>query len=396
MLDAHAAAVTPGERLLVSRARQRVRGLQGCPVRDTLAATMGLLMQAEEEGLEHERAALLIMISLAHSRLGNVGPAKVVARQAVELAEQVGDVALIADALARLALMVSETDPLDAVALYDRALALYTRLGDRYGQGRCHVNTGLAHGRYGDIAAAESAYLVAIELARSAHTPEIASAALLNLGVIYMKSRGDEEARKCFDEALHLSGVSRIGLHRLVARYNLANLARDRGDAESALELYQTAAHDAQELGQLDIEVGALAGCGLAALALGRPDVAAAGLQRIGAALALRREWWFQGRELVEALRVRLELERGTAATAAREFEHAVAQAESQDPYGAAWLVAECATPLAAAGLVAHWPLVERYAEVAEASGYLTLAARCRALLAGRAPATPEPLQLAG
>jgi len=50
--------------------------------------------------------------------------------------------------------------------------------------------------------------------------------------------------------------------------------------------------------------------------------------------------------------------------------------------------VAECAGPLAAAGRERVWAAVTRYAPVADALGYVALAARFTALVGGRASAT--------
>ncbi|MDB4898628.1 MAG: hypothetical protein JWN53_436, partial [Gemmatimonadetes bacterium] len=50
---------------------------------------------------------------------------------------------------------------------------------------------------------------------------------------------------------------------------------------------------------------------------------------------------WFQGRELVVALRIYLLLTEGLAAEAAVVFEQNLALATTTDVYGAAWLTAE-------------------------------------------------------
>jgi tetratricopeptide (TPR) repeat protein len=50
---------------------------------------------------------------------------------------------------------------------------------------------------------------------------------------------------------------------------------------------------------------------------------------------------WFQGRELMEALRLHLLVRDGRADEAAEHFERALATAGPSDVYGAAWLTAE-------------------------------------------------------
>jgi hypothetical protein len=59
-----------------------------------------------------------------------------------------------------------------------------------------------------------------------------------------------------------------------------------------------------------------------------------------------RPEWWFQGRDLADALRIRFAAERGDDAHALRLLNEAVAIAGRYDPYVAAFLVVECAPSL--------------------------------------------------
>ncbi len=94
--------------------------------------------------------------------------------------------------------------------------------------------------------------------------------------------------------------------------------------------------------------------------------------------MSARGDGWFQGRELVEALEVRLALP-DTAAAFGR-FRTAVALAERYDVYAAAWLVAECAAPLAAAGVTEVHETVARYAAEVDGHGFTSLAARYAAV----------------
>jgi hypothetical protein len=55
---------------------------------------------------------------------------------------------------------------------------------------------------------------------------------------------------------------------------------------------------------------------------------------------------WFQGREIAEALRIRLDAADGKHNAALSRFEMAVSLAEAADFYTAAWLAVECAPTL--------------------------------------------------
>ena len=97
----------------------------------------------------------------------------------------------------------------------------------------------------------------------------------------------------------------------------------------------------AERIGQSEIQLGALAGIALSHLALGEIDKARRLHEQLQPQLASLSEW-FQGRELVEALAIRLAIlaERDEAA---QIFTRAVALADTRDVYGAALLTAEFA-----------------------------------------------------
>jgi tetratricopeptide (TPR) repeat protein len=321
-----------------------------------------------------------MMISQAHSRMGDWSSAEQLARECVRMAEQMGHTRLLADALTRLGITLLETHPRDAIALYDRALAIFARGDDRFGQVRCHINTGIAYERLGKPTSAAHCYQLALELGRSAHAPDLAGIASANLGVLYLKSGSHDQAHDRLEEALRLFTTVRNEPHRLATLYNKAHLARERGDARRAIELYQEIAGLAGTTGQLDVEIGALAGRGLAALALGKRDIAGFVLQQIATRMDAKGDWWFQGRELAEALIVRVALAKGEPAEAERLFQKSLALVERNDRYAAAWLVAECARPLAAAGVPAAPQVVDGYARHAAALGYAALSARLAAV----------------
>jgi hypothetical protein len=175
--------------------------------------------------------------------------------------------------------------------------------------------------------------------------------------------------------------------HRLAALYNQASLARDRGDPEAALTLYEESAQLARQIGQRDVEIGARAGAGLAALALRRPEAVAEAARAVTQLLPGPGGWWFQGREIAEALCILEALSRGATAEAEARFRNALAAAEQHEPYGAAWLVAEVAPALTLAGAADAWQLVEHHGARARELGYTALERRYANLTKGRGAA---------
>ena len=85
---------------------------------------------------------------------------------------------------------------------------------------------------------------------------------------------------------------------------------------------------------------------------------------------------WIPGRELVDALAVRLTAQAGHAGLAAGRFEMALAAVEPNDPFATATLVAECAPALRDVGVRTIEPIVDRVHIAAVASGFDRLAAR--------------------
>jgi tetratricopeptide (TPR) repeat protein len=365
----------PRRSIAPRRVRERIRNLLGQPARKTLAACIALDEEARERGVEAERVALLVMISQSHSRLGERDAAERIATEAVRLGERVHDSSLLADALVRLGIAREPVDTDDAARLYQRALDLYRGIGDFRGQARCHNNLGIIHQLRGEWTSAQDQLDCAIAVARSAGMREVWGLSALNAGVMALK-RGDyDRAGDRFGEALALFGSMKNTERQLYAVYNLAHLDRERGDFESAGDLYDLSAALAKAIGQSDVEIGARAGYGIALLDTGK-DVAAR-VASLEAAERLRtRNEWFQGRELVEALRIRILVRDGKSTDARRRLDDALTLAAEADVYGAAWLAAHCAPALLPTDAGYARTLAGKYAGSAREHGYTPVSKR--------------------
>ncbi|GAC1514146.1 MAG: adenylate/guanylate cyclase domain-containing protein [Gemmatimonadaceae bacterium] len=369
--------------LTLRRMRERLRALLGQPAKQTLEACLALDAEAKELGLDAERVGLLATLSLTHARLGDAQAAERAAWEGVHLAEKSGDSTLLADALTRLGVTLASERPEQAAEVIKRALEIHQNAGDYRGQSQCHNNLGMIATFRGDHETAEKSYTAAVALGRTAGTPDLWGAAAHNLGVIALKFGEYDRARELFGEALALFAAVKHSERQLYALYNLAHLDRERGEYTSAAELYDVASSLAQRIGQADVEIGALAGAGLALLQQGQLDAARVASLAADDRLKSRPEW-FQGREIVEALRLHILAADGKVADAAGGFMQILALAEASDVYGAAWLTASCGEMI-----VPHAPQglrdsLERYAAWAKASGHNALSKRYEGLL-GRA-----------
>jgi tetratricopeptide (TPR) repeat protein len=367
--------------LSLKRFRERLRELLGQPARKTLEACLALKEEAVQLKCTDECVALLTMISQTYQRLGDQGGAERIAEECVKLAEGLDNSTLLADSLNRLAITLQDDHPEQAIELFNRALEIYGNAGDYRGQARCHNNLGVYYSSIGEWAQTQRELNTAITLARSAGSPQQWGVATLNLGVAVMKTGDYGRARELFGEALAIFAAVKNSERQLYALYNLAHLDRERAEHESAAELYDVASALAQRIGQSDVEIGAAAGAGLSLLHQGKVDAAQIACIEAEERLKSRPDW-FQGRELIEALRIRLAARSGRIPEALQRYREALALAEPTDFYCAAWLTAECADILVEHGREEIRESVNRFAPRAKNLGLIEISKKYEDLLA--------------
>lgn len=358
--------------LTLRRMRERARRELGQPAKSTLEALRQLDEEAMELGSDRERIEILTMESQTYARLGEPRKAEKLAEECVQMAERVGDPALLAGALNRLGITLRNESPKRSREYHERALALFQRIGDVRGQARCHNNLGIVAQLEMRPDFARDSLTMAMTLARAAGMPDLSGTAALNLGVITQRDGDYARARELYGEALALFAAVKNSELQLWALYNLANLERETGQYESSAELHEATASLAQRIGQSDVEIGAMAGEGLCLLALGRLDAARVHCDEIEQRMAST-QGWFQGKELVNALRVKLAVAEGRIAEAMAAFQTAVNEAEEFDIYSVAWLTAACADLLMPHYQEEILATVRKYASQLEALGFSDL-----------------------
>ncbi len=373
LADEFARALPAQQRRLQARVRL------GLGARETELECREMLAVAERLGSCADVVQIRSLLVQALTRMGQTEDAIRIAEQSVQLADAGGDESLAGEASLRLAVTLNNVRPAAAVELLLRLVAGARSRRDRPLEARALLSLGVARTRTRDEREGAEAFRAALRVARDAHALDVAANASMNLGVSDMR-RGDfVAAHDACQDALRLYTTLRSNTNRLVALYNLATLERERGDAEAALAIYQETVALAQQLGATDLLIGAHAGVGIVALRLHRLPVARAALVAAEQALGARIDWWFQGRELLESLAVRIAALDGDIAGARRRFHAAVSRLEMLEVYPAAWLVADCASELAEqdAGI---WKVVTRFAAHPAVHDYVPLAARFTAL----------------
>jgi tetratricopeptide (TPR) repeat protein len=331
--------------------------------------------EAKRLGFDAERVAILLAISQTHGRLGDQRTAERIADEGVEMAETLGDPALLSDALIRLGTAVLSESPARAHVIYGRAFELAEQIGDARRQALTLGNLGIAAQFESRLDEAIDAYGRAIAVARAGGMPHLWGVAALNLGVLSQKCGDYDRARGLFADALALFAAVKHSEYQLGALFNMAHVERELGSWESAAEMYEATIPLAQRIGQADMEIGATAGAGLCALELGRLDVARDAVRQVAGRIGDRPDW-FQGRELAEALFVKIAMFDGRQIEGFSRFTSALALAENSDLYSAAWLTAACAECLLDFDRDAIQSSIVRYTDRVKKLGYAEMTRR--------------------
>jgi tetratricopeptide (TPR) repeat protein/GGDEF domain-containing protein len=352
--------------LRVKRTRVLGRMKRGLSARATLDALLDLEAEARQVGADAERGAILLLISQAHWRLGDPSAARRVAADALEIAESVGEPVSMADACIRAAITIQFEEPARARALFRRALEISTEIGDNFRRVRCFINLGVLEMYENDWDAAQSAFGSGVDEARTSGLTELWGLGSLNLGVTAARVGEYDMAAQYLGEALRLCAVVQNTEYQLYAAYNLAHLDRDRGNLREAADTYELVMALAERIGQAEVLEGARAAFGLIRLSMGRERDAREAAARVAPFLASRSDW-FQGRELAEALLVRLCLLDREYEKAVEGFTRALDLAHPTDMFGASWLTAEFGDLLRPYAPVIVASAIKRYASRPEA-----------------------------
>jgi diguanylate cyclase (GGDEF)-like protein/putative nucleotidyltransferase with HDIG domain len=379
ILKSPTVANVPTRELPIELRRLQARVRLGQGPRETEAECRALLAVAERAGSVADVVQTRSLLVQTLLRLGEGDDAIRIAEGSLSLADDSGDDALAGEAMYRLAVALSATRPADAVALLLRLVERARARGDRMLEARAFFSIGVARMHTKDDAAAAEALRAALAIAKDAQALDIAANASTNLGVIWMRSGDFDMAHDALHNALRLYTTLRNNANRLAVLYNIANLENERGDAVEASRLYRETAALADHLDAEDIAVGAHAGIGLAALRLNDVPGAVVALTAAEQRFGNRADWWFQGRELLESLVIRLSAESARYGEALARFRVAVEQLEAINVYAAAWLVADCAATVAEHD-PSVWSTVERLGDHGTVQRFIPLSARFTAL----------------
>lgn len=157
-----------------------------------------------------------------------------------------------------------------------RALVLYRRSGNRYGEAETANAMGIGYARLGQSDDAEQQYREAVELRRAVGNRRGLATSLRNLGNILSQRGKFDEAAATLKQAgeLHASLDDRAGL--AAVENELGVLAEERGDYPAALAAFRRALQAWQQIGEKPGTAQALNDIGFAHYQLGAYDDAQA------------------------------------------------------------------------------------------------------------------------
>ncbi|HEX5631670.1 MAG TPA: hypothetical protein VFX50_00510, partial [Gemmatimonadales bacterium] len=248
---------------------------------------------------------------------------------------------LVADAMRLLGSFRYPSSPAEGLAFLRDAVTRCVLVGARLPEARARLALGEALVRRGLLSQAGEALGEALEGARSTHSAPVAAEVSRALGELRNREGKGAEGEEWLGDADRLFATLRDEPQRLRTLLSQAHSARLGGERDAAHELYHAAADRARVLEVPWIELTSLAG---AILTNGGPASEETGRRwrRAGELIAdSRSDWWFPGRELVDAVAIRMALHAGEGDVAAGILAHATRAIDAVDPAAAAWLVAD-------------------------------------------------------
>ncbi|MGQ0767458.1 MAG: HD domain-containing phosphohydrolase [Gemmatimonadota bacterium] len=346
-LDRHG---TPGLTHRARRLRHWLALRRGLPASQALDALTNLAAGADSPGLASERAATCFAVAECALMRADWSVADLHARRGLESVN--GETSPSATGQGLIILGIAEHAGAADVGLarLREARALLSSAGDDWLASRAALAIGESLLRTGPAVAADEALADALEEARATHNASVAASASRSLGELRGREGRFEEALQWLGDADRLFGTMSDEPDRARTALSTAVVLMQRGDRSHAHSLFDSAARRGRDLDLTWIELAAMAG---ASLTNGGPgaESSRARWSRISELIAeSRADWWFPGRELVDALAIRTALGGGHAGVAWELFQRGGRRLEGVDAFGLLWLVNETGAPLEAAG----------------------------------------------
>lgn len=375
-LDWLAANAPPIEQVPLRRLRELVRMHRGRAPQRSIDE-LQLMSALVEASASHEgSASISVALAGCYGALANWPLAERMAHRALESAQAQPDPRWEGEASLQLGAARAYLTPSEALVFLRDAEHVFQTIGDLRGEGLAGAASGSTLAAMGKLHEAHEALTRAVDAGRSSHSASVSALAALGMANVSLRRGEFDLANDWLGDASRLYAALRDEPGRVDAALLRAHLLLEEGSLDEAGEAYHSVAARAVDLGVPWIELTAHAGAALC-MPSGRLSERDSRWKRINELLSSSpAEWWFPGRERVDALAVRMALTAGHLSVAFGLFERAVALSENRDTWAACWLVAQVAQPLVDAGLPAARASILVAARRAREHDFLPLAQR--------------------
>jgi class 3 adenylate cyclase/tetratricopeptide (TPR) repeat protein len=245
------------------------------------------VLDGNNTGYQAERANILSDIGWIDFRRGNLDQSETVLLEALPLAEEAGQLDVVASVLNRLAAIYWQRDILEQAARYlMRSLVLREQIGDVVAVARSYNNLGLLGWKQGDLIGALDNFNHSYKLQANLGDVEGLIVLNTNMGLIALDRGNLENAKQHFQDALESAGEIGHFFHVCMARMHLTLLNVYAENWGKVLEHGQLGLVGFQELGVQDNQVDLYVMMGWAYRGLGDQQRLDATLQRVTELLA--------------------------------------------------------------------------------------------------------------
>lgn len=230
----------------------------------------------------------------------------------------------------------------------------FVALSDAQGEAMARNAFGLAAWRRkADSDESEASLIAGLEKARAAHHAGMAAHLSRSLGLVRTHQGQFDEAMHWLGDAERLQATIGDEVERTITWLATGAALRAQGDRPLAEQQFDVVAKRGQDMGIVWLE---LAGHAAAALCNGGAESITT-QKRWARATELvagtSSDWWFSGREFVDALAVKMALAGGHTSVAHDLFSRSLGWLQRVDLYASTWLASECTPDLVRAGLPA-------------------------------------------
>lgn len=219
---------------------------------------------ATDVGDDELLAEALRQLGVVEMRLTEYSRAKELYQESLEISRDIGEREGEAETLNRLGNVALRQGDLDtAQAQYEESREIKEEIGDEHGQVKTLNNLGLVADDRGEMERAEEYFEESLERSRALGDRFNEARSLNNLGLVTRKRGEMERATGYFEESL--SQAREIGAQGLetLALTNLGLIARKGGDLETGEERFSESLEVAQEIGSPHREALALVNLGI-------------------------------------------------------------------------------------------------------------------------------------